>query len=232
MTPMDTHPYHHYLFFEVGADFYQLPTSEQDEMKREFEKAIGSNVSQADNENLIITIYATLGFKARTTFMLWCRGKNPEAAQNMLRDLLRTKLGEYLSISYTYFGIVRNSEYSGRTGKPEQVMQTYEERLPYFVLYPFTKTHEWHALDFDARRAIMGEHIKVGVGHKAIRQCLLYSYGVDDYEFLVSYEMKTLEEFQDLVIEMRRTTGRKYTLVDTPTFTCIYKTPAELMAWL
>ena len=165
--------------------------------------------------------------------MLWCRGENPEEVQNMLaRIAAHEASAKYLTISYTYFGIVRNSEYSGRTGKPEQVMQTYEERLPYFVLYPFTKTHEWHALDFDARKAIMGQHIKVGVGHPAIRQCLLYSYGVDDHEFLVSYEMKTLEEFQDLVIEMRRTAGRKYTLVDTPTFTCIYKTPAELMAWL
>ena len=82
--------------------------------------------------------------------MLWCRGDDPEATQNMLRDLLRTKFGAHLAISYTYFGIVRESEYSGRTGKPEQVMQTYDERLPYFVLYPFTKTHEWHVLDFES----------------------------------------------------------------------------------
>jgi chlorite dismutase len=223
---MDTHPYHHYLFFDVSPDFYQLPMALQNELKMEFEKVL------VGSDTLIIATYATLGFKARATFMLWCRGKNPSDAQNMLRDLLRTKFGKYLTISYTYFGIVRNSEYSGRTGKPEQVMQTYNERLLYFVLYPFTKTSEWHAMDFESRRAIMGEHVKVGLSHREIRQCLLYSYGVDDYEFLVSYEMKTLEEFQDLVIEMRRTAGRKYTLVDTPTFTCIYKTAAELMAWI
>ena len=87
---------------------------------------------------------------------------------------------------------MRNSEYSGRTGKPEQVMQNYEDRLPYFILYPFTKTHEWHALDAESRRSIMGQHIKVGIGHPDIRQCLLYSYGVDDQEFIVSYETKTI----------------------------------------
>jgi chlorite dismutase len=228
---MDTHPYHHYLFFDLAADFYQLPKNEQDELKKEFEKCITDDGANKKGDP-IITSYATLGFKPKTTFMLWCRGTQPTDAQDMLRDLFRTRLGAHLTISYTYFGMVRNSEYSGRPGKPEQVMQTYEERLPYFVLYPFTKTHEWHALDFDARRTIMGEHIKVGVGHAAIRQCLLYSYGVDDNEFLVSYEMKTLEEFQDLVIAMRRTAGRKYTLIDTPTFTCIYKTAKELMAWL
>lgn len=223
---MDTHPYHHYLFFSVSKDFYQLTLSEQTVIKDEFKSFISGI------DRLIIVPYATLGFKAETTFMLWCRAKDPVGVQNILPELLRTQLGGYLSIRYSYFGIVRNSEYSGRTGKPEQVMQNYEERLPYFILYPFTKTHEWHALDAENRRSMMGQHIKVGIGHPDIRQCLLYSYGVDDYEFVVSYETKTLEEFQDLVIEMRRTLGRKYTLVDTPTFTCIHKTLPELMEWL
>lgn len=223
---MDAHPYHHYLFFRVETDFYHLPKGEQDSIKEEF----GNFLASA--ENLIIIPYLTLGLKANTTFMLWIRAQSPTDVPNMLRDLLRTDMGKYLELTQTYFGIVRNSEYSGRTGKPEQVMQAYDDRLPYFVLYPFTKTSEWHAMPAEERRAIMGEHIKVGVGHREIRQCLLYSYGVDDQEFLVSYEMNTLEEFQDLVIEMRRTAGRKYTLVDTPTYTCLYKPLGEFVGWI
>jgi chlorite dismutase len=226
MTPMDSHPYHNYLFFKLGNKFYQLPRGEQDEMKKDLLTFLSSV------DKLIIVSYATLGLKADTTFMLWCRAKDPAEVSIMLSALLRTTLGKYLTIEYTFFGIVRNSEYSGRTGKPEQVMQNYDERLPYFILYPFTKTAEWHLLDRENRSAIMGQHIKVGLGHPDIRQCLLYSYGIDDYEFIVSYETKTLEEFQDLVIEMRRTVGRKYTLIDTPTFTCIYRPLAELVAWL
>lgn len=223
---MDSHPYHHYLFFSAANDFYQLSDAQQKEAKAEFKKFLTSA------DGLIVTGYATLGLKAGTTFMLWCRAKDPAAVPDMLRNLLRTALGEHLTIAHSYFGIVRDSEYSGRTGKPEQVMQNYDDRMPYFVLYPFTKTHEWHALDAENRRSIMGQHIKIGVGHPDVRQCLLYSYGVDDQEFIVSYEMKTLEEFQDLVIEMRRTLGRKYTLVDTPTFTCLYKPLPELVEWL
>jgi len=221
---MDSHPYHHYLFFKLSNEFYQLPNDAQTAAKEEFRSFLS-----AIEDRIIVVSYATLGLKASTTFMLWCRAKDPGAVSTLLGGALRTKLGNYLTIEYTYFGIVRNSEYSGRTGKPEQVMQNYPDRLPYFVLYPFTKTSEWHLLDRDNRGAIMGQHIKIGLGHPDIRQCLLYSYGVDDYEFIVSYEMKTLEEFQDLVIEMRRTIGRKYTLVDTPTFTCIYKNLSELM---
>jgi chlorite dismutase len=106
------------------------------------------------------------------------------------------------------------------------------ERLPYLIIYPFTKTTDWYQLDFETRRKMMGAHIKVGVGHPAIRQCLLYSYGVDDHEFIVSYETPTLEEFQDLIIELRSTEVRKYTANDLPIYTCIYKSPEELVEWL
>lgn len=221
---MDNHPYHNYLFFKLENGFYVLSATKRKEAKKEFQKLILKK-----HEGLIITTYATLGFRPDAMFMLWCRSKDPAGVQSLLHAVAHTKLGQHLSLSHTYFGIVRNSEYSGRQGKPEQVIQNYEDRLPYFILYPFTKTWEWHAMDFEKRKSMMGEHVKVGLGYHAIRQCLLYSYGVDDYEFLVSYETKSLEEFQNLVIAMRRTTGRRYTLVDTPTYTCIYKTPSELM---
>lgn len=226
---MDTHPYHHYLFFRLKNDFYRAPEPSRVAAKKELLELLEKS---ENSYGLIVATYSALAMKPDTTFMLWCRGKQPGDVQLFLRDIFKSKIGTSLVLTHTYFGIVRNSEYSGRTGKPEQVMQTYKERLPYFVLYPFTKTSEWHALDFENRRSIMGEHVKVGLGHHAIRQCLLYSYGIDDQEFLVSYEMNTLEEFQDLVIEMRRTAGRKYTLLDTPTYTAIHKTSAELMEYL
>lgn len=229
---MEARHYHNYLFFSVAPEFYQLLVAEQSIIKEEFLGHIKEFREGKKERALVIDCYATLGLKAGTTFMLWCRGTQPHHAQDMLRDLFRTKLGKYLSVSYAYFGIVRNSQYSGRTGKPEQSIENFTDRLPYLVVYPFTKTHDWHALPFEERRRVMGGHVKVGLSHPAIRQCLLYSYGVDDYEFVVSYEMKMLEEFQDLVIEMRGTEGRKFTWKDTPTFTCIYKTAEELAAWL
>lgn len=72
----------------------------------------------------------------------------------------------------------------------------------------------------------------IGIKHVSIRQCLLYAYGVDNHEFIVSYETPTLPEFQDLVMELRGTEGRKYTANDLPIYTCIYKSPEDLVAWL
>jgi chlorite dismutase len=225
-SDMDAYPYHSYLFFNVSNAFYQLPEAEQSKHKRAFLSLL------EERHNIQITAYATLGFKADTTYMLWCCGADPTDAQDLLRDIVHTGFGQWLTLSYSYFGIVRPSSYSGRTGKPEQVIQNYAERLPYLILYPFTKTTDWYQLDFENRKSIMGQHIKTGVAHADIRQCLLYSYGIDDHEFLVSYETETLESFQDLIMEMRKTIGRKYTLSDTPIFTCVHKPLKELLEWL
>ncbi len=222
----DPKPYHHYLFFNLRSEFYQQAAAEQAKLRQEFKNRL------EDLDSIIIETYATLGFKAGSTFMFWCRSEHPEALTNQLPKLLSSGLGRHLKLAQTYFGIVRPSQYSGRTGKPEQVMQNYTDRLPYLILYPFTKTHEWHQLSPDNRRQVMGQHIKTGLAHPEIRQCLLYSYGLDDQEFLVSYETPTLEQFQDLVIEMRSLIGRPYTLSDTPIYTCLYKPLDQFVEWL
>jgi len=223
---MSGHTYQHYLFFEVTPGFYQLPAADQAAAKKAFLKLI------SDQPAISITPYAAAGFTTNATFMLWCRAGTPDAVQNLLPPLWRTALGAHLRLVQTYFGLVRPSPYSGRTGKPDQDMNQFTDRLPYFILYPFTKTHSWYQLSPENRRSIMGQHIKTGVAHPNIRQCLLYSTGLGNQEFMVSYETASLEEFQDLVMEMRSTIGRPYTLSDTPIYTCIHKSAAQLMDWL
>lgn len=220
---MDAHLYHNYLFFDLSTEFYQLSAEEQAKAKAAFAKILNQE------KHTIVTPYLTRGYKPDTTFMLWCRSQDPAHMQDLLGQLLRTQLAHYIKLSYTYFGIVRPSIYSGRTGKPEQVIQNHKDRLPYFILYPFTKTHEWHQLELPKRKEIMYEHMNIGVEFPNIRQCLLYSYGIDDYEFLVSYETPSLEEFQNLVMKLRPTAGRPYTLRDTPIYTCIYYPLKQLM---
>jgi chlorite dismutase len=221
--------YHHYLFFHVPRQFYQLPAERQAKLKADFHTWLEA---EGKRRELNITPYATLGFKNNLTFMLWCRAQQPEAVTELLPGLMRTGLGEHLHLRQTYFGLVLPSQYSGRTGKPEQDMNQFEDRLPFLTLYPFTKTPEWYQLSDNNRHSIMGQHIKTGVLHPEIRQCLLHSTGLDDQEFVVSYEMSSLEEFHQLVKEMRSTVGRPYTLSDTPIYTCMYKPLSSLLEWL
>ncbi len=78
----------------------------------------------------------------------------------------------------------------------------------------------------DARQGMMNEHIRVGHQYPEIKQLLLYSFGLQDQEFIVVYEMDDLAQFSDLVNELRSTEARRYTERDTPIFTGVYH-PAE-----
>jgi chlorite dismutase len=48
-----------------------------------------------------------------------------------------------------------------------------------------------------------------------------YSFGLDDKEFVVAFETDDPKDFLDLVMKLRETQSSKYTLRDTPIFTCV-----------
>lgn len=222
---MNDWPYHQYWFFDLDRTYRQLPDSDRTAL-------IASVLTWAKSQKDVeLVAYATLGFKPGTDFALWARAHKPEHIQNALRDLLHTPMGRYLTLTHSLFGLTRQSTYSNRPQKSDQVIDA-TNRLPYLIIYPFTKTADWHLLDFDTRKAMMKEHIMIGISHPTIRQCLLYAYGVDDHEFVVSYETESLDAFQELVMALRPTQGRRYTLNDLPVFTCVYKPLEELLEWL
>jgi chlorite dismutase len=218
-------PYHQYLFFKLDRGFSALSPAERPKLGALTLKW-ATTLTDVRLES-----YSTLGFKPETTLMLWLRARTPESLQSTIRDLLRTPIGEWLTLSASLFGLVRPSPYSGRHQSGPQVISEHE-RLPYLIIYPFTKTHSWHQLPFEERRTIMADHVSVGLSHRDVRQLLLYGYGVEDHEFVVSYETPTLEKFQDLVIALRSTRARLYTANDQPTYLCLHKPLEELLEWL
>lgn len=222
---MNDWPYHQYLFFKLDQSFRALSPVERSKLSTTTLKWA------ADLSTVHLESYTTLGFKPETTLMIWLRARSPEALQSTTRDLLRSPFGEWLTLSTSLFGVVRPSPYSGRHQSGPQVIREHE-RLPYLIIYPFTKTHAWYQLPFEERRAVMADHVSIGLSHREVRQLLLYGYGVEDHEFVVSYETPTLEKFQDLVIALRSTKARLYTANDQPTYLCLHKPLKELLEWL
>jgi chlorite dismutase len=78
----------------------------------------------------------------------------------------------------------------------------------------------------EARQGMMNEHIRIGKQYDDISQLLLYSFGLQDQEFVVVYETDDLTRFSDLVNELRDTEARRHTSLDTPVHAAIYH-PAE-----
>jgi chlorite dismutase len=77
---------------------------------------------------------------------------------------------------------------------------------------------------------MMNEHIKIGREYPMVQQVLVHRFGLDDQEFVVAYEMDNLLAFQTLVMDLRSTDGRVYTLRDTPQFTTVHRPVAEALA--
>lgn len=215
--------YHNYIFFTPQPSLSTISETSLKKYKKEFIKLL------TKSKNVVSHTYATLGLKANTNILIWFQADSIDEIQDLLNSLMHTNLGRQLTISYTLFGMTRQTQYSPHAKVPED---TSAKGKKYLVIYPFTKTKEWYQLDFETRRKLMGGHVQFGKRYPQIEQLLLYSYGIDDHEFILSYEMNTLADFQSLVMELRSDTVRQYTQKDTPIFTCMYKSPEETLHFL
>jgi chlorite dismutase len=127
------------------------------------------------------------------------------------------------------WGFTRPSQYSKARSKQE-IDPFAETHRSYLIIYPFSKTTEWYLMSREARQGMMNEHIRIGKQYEDISQLLLYSFGLQNQEFVVVYETDDLTRFSDLVNELRDTEARRYTLRDTPLHTAVYHLAEETLA--
>lgn len=142
------------------------------------------------------------------------------AATNPYRHLIHPK-----SILWGY---TRPSQYT-KTRSNQEIDPFTSPRAPYLIIYPFVKTVSWYLTSREVRQGLMNEHIRIGKQYPEIKQLLLYSFGLQDQEFIVVYETADLSQFSNLVYELRSSEARAYTERDTPLFTAIYHPPEETL---
>lgn len=206
-----------YLFLRVDPLWRRRDEEERHRGREEFARVIHGAAP-----SLTTFAYSTLGLKVGAEVMLWWRTDAPECMQATLSALLRTGLGRYCDVAYSLWGLTRPSIYTKRRTTQEQALGE-EQRMRYLIVYPFVKPIEWYLMSRDARQGMMNEHMRIGHEFEDVRQVLLYTTGLDDQEFIVAYETDTLERHQDLVIALRSTEARRYTLRDTPIFTAVHR---------
>jgi len=180
--------------------------------------------------------YQVAGFEGRGALLLWsaCATAGPDrvarfftawaAAQGPLRGLV--------DFPEVLWGFTRPSQYT-KTRSTQELDPFAPARRPYLIVYPFVKTAAWYQLDRETRQRMMAGHIKVGTQYKDITQLLLYSFGLQDQEFVVVYETDDLRRFMGLVQELRGTEARLYTQRDAPLHTGLLQPDlAALASWL
>lgn len=169
--------------------------------------------------------------------MLWRISPDLDLLQEISSRLLATRLGHYLHIPYSYLSMTRRSIYidqhdhpAGPVGEEDSSRsRIVPGRHKYLFVYPFVKSREWYLLTKHARQGMMNEHIEVGNRYPSVKLNTTYSFGLDDQEFVVAFETDNPEEFLDLVMDLRETEASRYTVRDTPIFTCLSRSLRETL---
>jgi chlorite dismutase len=194
-----------YMTFKADPAWRRLPLSARDDGRESFAQAIEEYAPA-----ITTWAYSTLGMKTGCELLLWRRGADPIAMQEMTSRLLQTGMGSYFEIVHNLYGFTRPSSYTKRPTSQEQAIDL-DTRQTFLTVYPFSKTIEWYLMSKEARQGMMNEHIRIG------------------HEYVVAYEMEDLPRFSALVTALRDTEARRYTLRDTPIITGIHRPLREAL---
>jgi len=199
-----------YAFLKVDPAWRKLPAQEREASKKQFLLSLNKNGDQIRPRS-----YSLVGTRGDVDFLLWTITDSLETIQGFHSDLLKTEIGKYLSTPYSYLAMLRPSEYFERPSEKDPVGSKY------LFVYPFTKKREWYGIPFEERRRIMKDHVQAGQKYPSVTIHTSYSFGIDDYEFILSFETDHPEDFLNLVMDLRTTEASKYTALETPIFTCL-----------
>ncbi len=204
-----------FIFFKTTREWRHLASKQRVEGANEFLKIMEKHKGEVQ-----IRSYSTVGLRKEADFLLWMTAGNVDAFQEITADLFNTRLGEYLDIPYLWMAMTRPSVYT------KQHITAFElglKPLRYLVVYPFVKSREWYLLPFEKRKKMMEEHGKIGRQYPNVRLNTTYSFGLDDQDFMLAFEVEELSEFQDLMMKLRESEVSRYTVRDTPMIVSIVK---------
>lgn len=210
--------YVNFHFLKLDPAFRRLPESERDAARKQFLASV-----EPFKANSVILFYCTFGIRAETDMMIWRISYVLEDFEAMSAAMAKTTLGSYLSTPYSFLSMTKRSVYVDKINPEHENMRTVIRpgQHKYLFVYPFLKTREWYLLPMEERQKMMDEHIRVGNKFPTVKLNTTYSFGLDDQEFVVAFESDFPGDFLDLVMALRETQGSRFTLRDTPIFTCM-----------
>ena len=210
-----------YSFFKVDPAWRRLPTEEREQSKREFAEVVAESSGE-----MAMASYSLVGTRADADLMLWKISPTLEAISGLMAQINRTELGRFLHTPHSYLAMTRPSPYVDEHRHQDQEGASSTMRImgrKYLIIYPFVKTHEWYQLPLEERQRMMSDHFTIGHKFPEVKISTAYSFGIDDQEFVLGFETDDTSSFLDLVMALRESLARPYTLLDTPIFTCISK---------
>ncbi len=219
----------HFAVYTFLPEYWALPEGQRRDLGNRWGQAM-SGVADAVHH------YGAFPQEAVGDFITWTAidADDPAAAAAFFARYSSSvaPFRRFVRPTHVLWGLTRTSEYA-RKRSTSEIDPIKPRGAPYLIVYPFAKTSEWYRTSAEDRRAMMGDHIRIGKQYEGIGQLLLYSTGLQDHEFVVVYETHDLAHFSGLVAELRGTEARGYTLRDTPVHVGVLVPTDELdRVWL
>jgi chlorite dismutase len=216
-----------FAFYKLDPAFRRLSDHEKLQARSEF-----LTLFQINRPGMICLTYSTIGLKADCDFMLWRISGSTDDFQAHSQAMNKSRIGAFLIPTHSFLSMTKRSMYIDKLD-PFHTAESRTHIIPgkrkYLFIYPFVKTRDWYLLPLEERQKIMDVHIRVGNKYPSVKLNTTYSFGLDDQEFVVAFETEEPKDFLDLVMELRETQSSKYTLRDTPIFTCVQTAMENLL---
>ena len=169
-------------------------------------------------EDRPLRAYSTVGTRGDTDLLLVSQSPILDDIHTFHVVLAQSGLAQWATIPYSYLAMTKPSPYSDSETRPEICTSRAQVRSS---STRWRRSASGTGCPLDERRRIMADHIETGRRYPEITINTAYSFGIDDQEFVVSFEGDEPGEFLDLVQELRGTESSAYTLRDTPIFSCV-----------
>jgi chlorite dismutase len=209
-----------FTFFKLDPAWQRWQAAERAEDKREF---LAACEDFAQDRSL--RAYSTVGMRGDTDLLLLSQSPHLDDIHTFHVVLAQSGLAKWATVPHSYLAMTKPSPYSDSQTRTE--ICTSERK--YCIVYPLDKKREWYRLPLEERRRVMAEHIEIGRRYPEITINTTYSFGLDDQEFVVSFECDDPGEFLDLVQELRTSESSAFTLRDIPIFTCVAMSTARAL---
>jgi chlorite dismutase len=210
-----------FTFIRVDPAWRRRSTEERARDKREFAAACNDF-----GDSHFLRTYSLVGTRGDCDLMVRTASPDLDPIHELHVLLNQSGLMRWAEVPYSYLAMTKPSVYSDEPA-PLEPRPGSDSR--YLIVYPMWKKREWYQLPPEERMRIMRGHIEVGRRYGGVDINTAYSYGLDDQEFVVSFDADDPGEFLDLVQELRGTESSAYTLSETPIFTCISSSPERAL---
>jgi len=212
----DARNYVKYTFLKVDPAWRRRSSEERAADKEEFAAACRDFA-----ESQYLRAYSLVGTRGDCDLMIRAIARSLEPIHELHVLLNQSGLMGYADISHSFLAMTKESVYSD---EPQPLAPREGSERQFLMVYPMWKRRDWYRLPAEERMRVMRGHIETGRRYTGIEINTAYSYGLDDQEFVVSFNADDPAEFLDLVQELRSTESSAYTASETPIFTCISAT--------